>query len=420
MTNQADFRISRFMAEFADARVESAFRQATHTDRVRETRVAISIAALFYLAFACFDYLSLGFGEAYRLVFITRFTVAALGILVALTAQRFWRALMDGVTPTLVVGVALTGFLSMTLLRPYDMSTQSMSFMVMLLGTYVFIPNRFLFATFLGVCASLAFLWLIDQHFQPEARQLAASGLLLLAINLFGVRTAYRVSRLTREQYRDIEILRDANKQLAAEVEQRLRLEGELRVLLERDELSGIANRGYFLTRGERTLSGARLLDEPVCLLILDIDHFKQLNRTYGHSHGDAALLALVAACQRKLRDADLLARLGGDEFAILSPKTALPAALAAGESLRGEIQRAPVRLADVTLHFTVSIGVAQSVPGESIESLVQRAGAARQQAKLNGRNRVAQAPSTLEPGRLAGQNGDNLGLVNEPLSEQT
>lgn len=417
MANPADYRISRFMAEFADARVESAFRQATHTDRVRETRVAISIAALFYLAFVCFDYLSLGFGEAYLLIFVTRFSVAALGILVALTAQRFWRALMDGMTPTLVVGVALVGFLSMTLLRPYDLGTQSMSFMVMLIGTYVFIPNRFLFATALGVAASLAFLWLIEQHFQPEARQLAGTGSLLLAVNLFGVRTAYRVSRLTREQYRDIEILREANKQLAMEIEQRQRLEGELRVLLEHDDLSGIANRRHFLACGERVLSDARLRDDPVCLLLLDIDHFKQLNRAYGHSHGDAALLALVAACQRKLRDADLLARLGGDEFAILLPKTSLPAALAAGESLRGEIQRASVRLADVALHFTVSIGVAQSGPGESIESLVQRAGAARQQAKLNGRNRVAQA---LEPGRPAGQNGDNLGLVNAPLSEQT
>lgn len=409
MANPTDYRISRLIAEFADARVESAFRQATHTDRVREARAAIGIAALFYLAFACFDYLNLGFGEAYGLIFVTRFFVAALGILVALTAPRFWRALMDGVTPTLVVGVALTGFLSMTLLRPYDLSTQSMSFMVMLIGTYVFIPNRFLFATALGVAASLAFLWLIEQHFQPEARQLAGTGSLLLAVNLFGVLTAYRVSRLTREQYRDIEILRDANKQLAMEIEQRQRLEGALRVLLERDELSGIANRPHFIACGERVLSDARLRDEPVCLLILDIDYLKQLNNTYGHSHGDAALLALVAACQRKLRDADLLARLGGDEFAILLPKAALPAALAAGEQLRGEIQRASVRLADVALHFTVSIGVAQSAPGESIESLLARAGAARQQAKLNGRNRVAQAASTLEPGRPAGQNGEKL-----------
>ena len=413
MPNQADYRISRFMAEFADVRVESAFRQATHPDRVRETRVAISIGALFYLVFACFDFLILGFGEAYRLIFVTRFTVAALGILVALTAQRFWRPLMDGVTPTLVVGVALTGFLSMTLLRQYDLGTQSMSFMVMLIGAYVFIPNRFLFATLLGTLASLAFLWLIDQHFQPTARQLAGTGSLLLVVNMFGVLTAYRVSRLTREQYRDIEILREANMHLAAEIEQRQRREGELRVLLERDELTGIANRRHFLTHGERVLSSARLSGEPVCLLLLDIDFFKQLNNTYGHNHGDAVLLALVAACQRKLRDTDLLARLGGDEFAILSPKTALAAALNAGEQLRGEIQRAPVRLADVTLHFTVSIGVAESCPGESIESLLQRAGAARQQAKLNGRNRVAQAPSTLEPSRLAGQNGDNL-------SEQT
>jgi len=405
----ADFSLSRFIAEFADARVERAFRQATHVGRVRETRIAIIIAALFYLAFASFDYLSLGFGEAYRLIFVTRLAVAAVAILVALTAQRFWRALMDGITPTLVVGAALVGFLSMTLLRPYDLSTQSMSFMVMLVGAYVFIPNRFMLATLLGMLASLVFLWLIDQHFQPEAKQLAGLSLLLLVINLFGVRTAYRVSRLTREQYRDIEILRDANNRLAEEVERRQRLENELRVLLDRDELTGIANRRHFLAQGERVLSSARLEDEPVCLLILDIDYFKQINNTYGHRHGDAVLQVLVAVCQRNLRDIDLLARLGGEEFVVLLPQMALRAALHAGERLRGEIQRAPVRSADVTLHFTVSIGVAQWHQGESIEALVRRGDEACQQAKSNGRNRVAQDQTALEPSRPAGQNADNL-----------
>jgi diguanylate cyclase (GGDEF)-like protein len=271
----------------------------------------------------------------------------------------------------------------------------------------VFIPNRFLFATLLGVLASLAFLWLVEQHFQPLVRHLAAIGLLLLVVNLFGVRTAYRVSRLTREQYRDVETLRAANRQLAEEVAQRQRLESELRVLLERDELTDIANHRYFLSQGERVLSAARLYGEVVCLLILDIDYFKQLNQTYGHSHGDAVLLALVAVCQRNLPDSGLLARLGGEEFAILLSKTELRAALQTAERLRGEIQRTPVRLADVAMHFSVSIGVVRWNPGESIESLLQRGDAVRQLAQSNGGNRVAQAPSTLEPGRQAGQNGN-------------
>jgi diguanylate cyclase (GGDEF)-like protein len=249
---------------------------------------------------------------------------------------------------------------------------------------------------------------LINQHFQPPAITLFATGLLLLAVNLFGLRTAYRVSRLTREQYRDIEILRNANTQMAAEVERRQSLESELRLLLDRDELTGIANRRHFLARGERVLSGARLQGEPVGLLILDIDYFKQINNTYGHRHGDAMLLGLVAACQHILRERDLMARLGGEEFAILLPQTDLRAVLLAGEQLRDEIQRMPVRLDDVTLFFTVSIGVAQSCPGDSIESLMLRGDAACRQAKLNGRNRVEQETSTLEPGRQAGQNGVN------------
>jgi diguanylate cyclase (GGDEF)-like protein len=404
-----DYRISRFTAEFADAQVELAFRQATHRAQVRETRGAIAIAALFYLIFSGLDFMHLGFGEAYRQTFITRVSVAGLGLLVALTAQRFWRALMDGVTPTLAVGVALAGFLSMTLLRPYDLGTQNMSFMVMLLGAYVFIPNRFMLATLLGVVASVAFLWLINQHFQPSLLSIGGIALLLVVVNLFGIRTAYRVSLMTRVQFRDIEILRDANKRLAEEVAQRQRLEAELRVLLDRDELTGALNRSHFLTRTDRSLSSARLQDEPICLLRLDVDYFKQINDTYGHIQGDRVLLALVTVCQRLLREEDLLARLDGEKFAVLLPNMDIRAALLVAERLRGELKRERVNLNDVTLHFTASIGVAQWRQGESIDMLLKRSDKSCQVARENGGNRVEQARTALESVPLAGQNGESL-----------
>ena len=404
-----DYRIARFTAEFADAQVELAFRQATHRAQVRETRNAITIAALFYLFFSGLDFMHLGFGEAYRQTFVTRVSVAGLGLLVALTAQRFWRALMDGVTPTLAVGVALAGFLSMTLLRPYDLGTQNMSFMVMLLGTYVFIPNRFMLATLLGIVASVAFLWLINQHFQPTFLSIGGMALLLVVVNLFGIRTAYRVSLMTRVQFRDIEILRDANKRLAEEVAQRQRLENELRVLLDRDELTGALNRSHFMARTDRSLSSARLQDEPICLLRLDVDYFKQINDTYGHTQGDRVLLALVKVCQRLLREEDLLARLDGEKFAVLLPNLDIRAALLVAERLRGELQRERVNLNDVTLHFTASIGVAQWRQGESIDSLLKRADKSCQVARENGGNRVEQARTALESVPLAGQNGESL-----------
>lgn len=410
MEDVTDHRISPLTAEFAHPTMELAFREATHLARVRETRIAIIIAALFYLAFAITDYLAVGMGEQYRLIFITRLSICGLGIAIALSAGRFWRALMDGVTPTLVEGMALIGFLSITLLRPYESGWHGMSLMVMLLGVYVFIPNRFLPAMLVAVLSTLAFIWLLVEHFQPPANYVLTLSLLLVAVNLFGILTAHRISRLTREEYRDAAILRRANERLSHEIEARQRLEAELRDLAHRDHLTGISNRRHFFDLADQAFARACASGSPLSLLIADIDYFKQINDTYGHMHGDEVLKVLVRVCRDALGEVDMLARLGGEEFVMLLPDADLATARVRADKLRVEAQRAPVRLHEATLHFTVSLGVAQWQPGESLLFLMRRADEALYLAKYNGRNRVEMADEqvrwgALEPGKPQDQN---------------
>ena len=410
MDDTTDHRISRLTAEFAHPTVELAFREATHLARVRETRIAITIAALFYLAFAITDYLAVGMGEQYELIFITRLSICGLGIAIALSAGRFWRALMDGVTPTLVEGLALIGFLSITLLRPYESGWHGMSLMVMLLGVYVFIPNRFLPATVVAILFTMAFIWLLVEHFQPPANYVLTLSLLLVAVNLFGILTAHRISRLMREEYRDATILRQANERLSHEVEMRQRLETELRDLAHRDHLTGISNRRHFFDLADQAFAKARASGAPLSLLIADIDYFKQINDTYGHMHGDEVLKVLVRVCREALGEVDMLARLGGEEFVMLLPDADMATAHARADQLRAEAQRAPVRLHEATLHFTVSLGVAQWQPEESLLFLMRRADEALYLAKYNGRNRVEAADQqvrwgALEPGKPRDQN---------------
>lgn len=410
MEDVTDHRISRLTAEFVHPTVELAFREATHLARVRETRIAIIIAALFYLAFAITDYLAVGMGEQYRLIFITRLSICGLGIAIALSAGRFWRPLMDGVTPTLVEGLALIGFLSITLLRPYESGWHGMSLMVMLLGVYVFIPNRFLPAMLVAVLSTLAFIWLLVEHFQPPANYVLTLSLLLVAVNLFGILTAHRISRLMREEYRDAVVLRRANEKLSHEIESRQRLEAELRDLAHRDHLTGISNRRHFFDLADQAFAKAKASGAPLSLLIADIDYFKQINDTYGHMHGDEVLKVLVRVCREALGEVDMLARLGGEEFVMLLPDADLATARARADRLRVEAQRAPVRLHEATLHFTVSLGVAQWQPDESLLFLMRRADEALYLAKYNGRNRVEMADQdvrwgALEPGKPRDQN---------------
>lgn len=389
LQDRSRYRLSPWSAEFSDPGSESAFREYARPSWVRDTRRAMVMAALFYLAFAVSDLLLLGTGEEFQTVFLTRMSICVVGLGVAFSADRFARALVDGVLPTLVVGFAMAGFLSFTLLFPFDVGWHSMGMMLMLLGTYVFIPNRFLPALGVAVLSTLAFIWLMLGNFEFGPGQTMILVLAMFGMNLFGAVSAARISRLRRESYRDAQILRAANLRLNEEVAARKRLEQELIVQVHHDELTGVTNRRRFLELARQRMRQANAAGGNLSLLLLDVDYFKQINDTYGHLRGDEVLKALARVCENNMDEDDVLARVGGEEFAVLLPGQDLERARKLAEQIRVCVWHAPVPLAEATIHITVSIGVVQWQAGESMSELMRRADQALQAAKYRGRNRV-------------------------------
>jgi diguanylate cyclase (GGDEF)-like protein len=180
---------------------------------------------------------------------------------------------------------------------------------------------------------------------------------------------------------------------LERDFEERRRLEAELTTLATTDPLTGAGNRRRFLERlGEEIARSARY-ERPLALLVLDVDHFKNVNDTHGHDAGDDVLKALAAACQASLRGADAFGRLGGEEFGVLLAETGPEAALAAAERMRRELAAIEVQNASGPVRFTVSIGVASFDPAaDSLKTLMKRADTALYEAKNAGRDRVARA----------------------------
>ncbi|MBC8492163.1 MAG: diguanylate cyclase [Chloroflexi bacterium] len=171
------------------------------------------------------------------------------------------------------------------------------------------------------------------------------------------------------------------------------RLFGEVQRLATTDGLTGIYNRRHFFELAEHELSRARRYGHPVSAIMLDVDHFKQVNDTYGHAAGDQVLRAVAERCGDNIRDIDILGRYGGEEFAIILPATDLTVAQIAAERLRRCIADVPVPTDKGDLTVTISLGVASSAQDdEDVAALLNRADAAMYAAKQAGRNRVVVA----------------------------
>jgi diguanylate cyclase (GGDEF)-like protein len=169
----------------------------------------------------------------------------------------------------------------------------------------------------------------------------------------------------------------------------------DLEALSYTDGLTQIANRLCFEEALERTWAAAMREERAVTVLLVDLDHFKRINDTYGHSCGDALLQAAAQALRAPLRrGTDLVARYGGEEFAVLLDGADPTAGPALAQRLLRSVEAAPVSCGNQLINISCSIGVATMVPqaGSSPSALVNRADRALYQAKEQGRNRVVVA----------------------------
>jgi two-component system, cell cycle response regulator len=179
---------------------------------------------------------------------------------------------------------------------------------------------------------------------------------------------------------------------IVTDITERKRMESQLRHLATTDELTGCFNRRAFFVAAEQELERASRYGSAVSVLMIDIDHFKQVNDRFGHAVGDKALRAATAAIRANLREIDSFGRLGGEEFAAMLPETPLAGALLVAERLRQAVEAIALPLGDdkPPLRLTTSLGVAERQSGEtSLDQILARADTALYRAKAEGRNRV-------------------------------
>jgi eukaryotic-like serine/threonine-protein kinase len=156
------------------------------------------------------------------------------------------------------------------------------------------------------------------------------------------------------------------------------------------DALTGVANRRHFEVRAEIEIAEARRCGHALGAILMDIDHFKEINDYYGHATGDAVLRQLVDVVTLLGRPSDLFARIGGDEFAILLPGSDREDCLALADRLRQAVAEAQIEVGGLSIPVTASLGVAMLADEDDhIGPALSRADHALYGAKAEGRNRV-------------------------------
>jgi diguanylate cyclase len=158
------------------------------------------------------------------------------------------------------------------------------------------------------------------------------------------------------------------------------------------DPLTGILNRRGFEGAARKTFDDQTALTKGVCLLMVDIDHFKKINDTYGHLFGDKIIRAIAETLKSKVRGQDSVARFGGEEFAVLLTETDVAGARVVAENVRQSIERGKVRRLDTQDHIsgiTISVGVSSYTKGKNIVDMLDQADKALYMSKEQGRNRT-------------------------------
>jgi diguanylate cyclase (GGDEF)-like protein len=180
--------------------------------------------------------------------------------------------------------------------------------------------------------------------------------------------------------------------ELVETVRARAKRARQLRSLMVRDSLTGAFNHAMIKELLESEVIRAKRDSSELCLAMIDIDHFKHVNDTYGHTTGDRVIKSLVRLLQQQLRRTDYIGRYGGEEFAIILPKMSIDDAFARLEHLRQAFAAIPHRREDELFHVTFSAGIIAFDASLDAASMTEMADAALYQAKRRGRNQVARS----------------------------
>lgn len=384
------WRISSWSGEFLNRQVEREYLFKHHRLIARQLFTALFIWAVLLLLFAITDYQALGASPLFWSSLAVRgATCLLIGALALVIARNPIRATQARWITSLEI-LAITLFMLIYPFRPEIASWIVMLTLIMLISLFIYLPNRVPAVVCVALYMAVLTVFAIDYIGDRSAGELVGLFLLLLVPIGMGWASALRTQVLQRKQYALWRESQQINEALGREIEERTRLQEALVKQATTDPLTGLNNRRQYESLFTMELARSQRKDNALSLCIIDLDHFKQINDSWGHSAGDAVLKRVAQLCQENFRTIDILGRLGGEEFVVLLPDTDLSTSVHIARRFVDTLAATPILIGEETIRVTATVGVVERQAGEDqLESLVQRADKALYEGKHGGRNQV-------------------------------
>src|SRR5512136_1318216 len=311
---------------FSDKALEAAFRQDYFRKTLLQVRLTLVFAAILYGMFGILDYLVIP--EIRSSAWFIRFAVVSPLLLFTygLTYTRFYRNWMR--VCLFLAGIASgAGIVEMIVLAPSPGNHLYYSGVLLCVLFYVVFVPDFLTASLLSWSLLALYLLMVVflSHISPQALMNNASA--FFAFNIAGMFASYSFERYMRSDFLQRRTIQERTEELRTALQEVERARGKAEELSQLDPLTGLFNRRHFFSVAETELTRNFRNHHCIALIMLDIDHFKSINDTYGHCFGDMVLQDISHKIRDTVRTADTPCRYGGEEFAILLPETDYAAA---------------------------------------------------------------------------------------------
>jgi len=390
MATLADTPINPLTLTFADRALEADFRADRRGQSPAPIRISLAASLVLYVLLGLLDWTLAR--EVYRSIWVFRYALVCpiLGAMLVLSFAPFFRRFHSAI---LAVGAGAAAIGLILIVFTVQPSASGPYFLVLCLHLVfccLFLELRFPVAV--GLCVMLGAVYgLVGFASAAGAASVPGESALLGVSAILGLAAGYGVDHSRRAEFLQRRKLDRQTYELNFAQEEAQQKRQEIDALTRLDGLTGLATRGHFFEIAQRDLERCRRYAHPLAVILLDLDHFKLVNDTFGHAIGDRVLQAVAGQILVNVREADTASRFGGEEFAVLLPETNREAAQQVGERLRGFVESLRIDAPIGRLSVTVSAGIAATAAQETatLDDLLACADRALLAAKDAGRNRV-------------------------------